>query len=269
MSQPIANARMYSATPVLREHWKTLLGWILRQAGLDWKVIDYDPPAPLSSLWARDDLGIVLMCGLVFAHERPRVQPIAAPIPNPQRYGGKATYTTDIVVRADAAAQSLADTFGGTVGYTVADSLSGAIALAEHLAPMRAAAGRPLYREVVGGLIHARGVIQALIDQRIDVGPLDSYYHDLLHASDPQFARQVRTVASTEVRPLPLFVSTLDLGPSELSRLREAFRRSLQARELTAARQALLLDGFAFPDSREYDLMLNLPRHLSDPNEAF
>lgn len=269
MSLPIANARMYSASASVKEDWKTLLGWILRYAGLEWPVIDYDPPAPLSTLWARDDLGLVLMCGLPFAHDRKRVRPIAAPLPSTARYAGRAVYCTDIVVRADSSARNLSDTFGGTIGYTVPDSLSGAIALARHLAPIRAVSGRPLYRDAVGGLIHARGVIQALIDRRIDVGPLDSYYHDLLRAADPRFAEQVRTIASTETRPLPLFVSTLPLETANVERLREAFRASARAIELAPVRQSLCLGGFAFPEAHEYDSMLDLPRHLDDPNEAF
>ena len=31
---PVANARMYSATPQLRADWKALLAWVLQQAGL-------------------------------------------------------------------------------------------------------------------------------------------------------------------------------------------------------------------------------------------
>ena len=269
MTTAIVNARMYSATPRLREHWKTLLAWVVRHAGLDWELLDYDAPAPLSQLWARNDLGAVLMCGLPFSRQYPRAQPIAAPIPSPARYGGRAVYFTDIVVSADSAARALSDTFGGRVGYTVPDSLSGAVALAQHLQPFRQAAARPLYQSVVGGLIHARGVIEALSDGRIDVGPLDSYYHDLLRAADPQCASRVRVIAQTEPRPLPLFVATTPLSLVPLRRLREAFAASANAPELAQQRSALLLKGFAFPEFHDYDMLRVLPERLKSPDDEF
>jgi len=39
---PIANARMYSATPAVKQAWKEVLGWALRRAGLDWPLVDHD-----------------------------------------------------------------------------------------------------------------------------------------------------------------------------------------------------------------------------------
>ena len=178
-------------------------------------------------------------------------------------------YFTDIVVRADSAARSVEETFGGVAGYTVADSLSGAVAFAQHLQPYREAAGRPLYRAVVGELIHARGVIGALCEGRIDVGPLDSYYHDLLRLADPDLAARVRVVATTQARPCPLFVASAPLEPATLSRLRAAFAAVAAAQDLAGIRESLQLRGFAFPDPSEYDVLRTLPRVLERPLESF
>jgi ABC-type phosphate/phosphonate transport system substrate-binding protein len=121
----------------------------------------------------------------------------------------------------------------------------------------------------VGGLIHARGVIEALSEGRIDVGPLDSYYHDLLRAADPQCASRVRVIAQTEPRPLPLFVATTPLSLVPLRRLREAFAASADAPELAQQRSALLLKGFAFPEFHDYDMLRVLPERLKSPDDAF
>lgn len=256
---PVANARMYSATPRLRGDWKTLFAWVLREARLPWDVIDYDAPAPLSALWARTDLGLAMMCGLPFA-QRP-VQPllVAAPIPSPQRYGGRPVYFTDIVVRAGAPYGKLEDTFGGTAGYTLHDSLSGGVAFRAHLAPYRAARGERLYRRAVGNLVHARGVIDALVRGDIDVGPLDSWYHDLLRQDDPAFASQVRVIASTQARPIPPLVATAPLSGTELERLRDALQSAIAAPELRELRTRLLLAGFAQPDPSDYAPLAALP----------
>jgi ABC-type phosphate/phosphonate transport system substrate-binding protein len=251
----VANARMYSATASARADWRVLLAWVLRQAELAWQVVDYDAPAPLSALWARDDLGLAMMCGLPFSRRAPRPTLVAAPVPSPARYGGKPIYFTDIVVRADAACRRLEDTFGGTVGYTLADSMSGGVALRNHLAPYSAARGTRLYRGAVGNLIHARGVIEALAAGVIDVGPLDSYYHDLLRRNEPALASQVRIIARTQAMPIPPLVATANVAPDELARLRDALRAVPAAPELAGVTERLLLSGFAVPDPADYDML--------------
>ncbi|MGJ7581990.1 phosphate/phosphite/phosphonate ABC transporter substrate-binding protein [Variovorax sp. RHLX14] len=252
---PVANARMYSATPEVREAWKVLLRWVLARADLSWDVIDYDAPAPLSVLWARDDLGLLMMCGLPFAQRETKPILIAAPVPSPLRYGGAPVYFTDMVVRADAPFQTLKETFGGTVGYTLSDSMSGGLAFARHLAPHRAREGTRLYTKAVGNLIHARGVIEALVDGRIDIGPLDSYYHDLLRHNAPALAAQVRVVASTGPMPIPPLVATAALAPDELQRLRKALADVAAAVELQPVRERVLLAGFVSVDPAAYDVL--------------
>jgi ABC-type phosphate/phosphonate transport system substrate-binding protein len=263
----VANARMYCATASARADWKQVLAWALARAGLGWDVIDYDAPAPLSALWARDDLGVAMMCGLPFSQRAPRPTLIAAPLPSPSRYGGLPVYFTDIVVRIDAPYQRLEDTFGGAVGYTLADSMSGGVAFRNHLAPYRATRGSRLYARAVGNLIHARGVIEALAAGTIDVGPLDSYYHDLLRRNEPALAQQVRIVASTEAMPIPPLVATAALMPDELARLRDALQAVVTAPELAATTERLLLAGFAVPDPADYDVLAAIALRAIPPFE--
>jgi ABC-type phosphate/phosphonate transport system substrate-binding protein len=252
---PVANARMYGATPAAKQAWRELLGWVLARARLDWEVIDYDAPAPLARLWARDDLGSVMMCGLPYSQRAPRPALVAAPAPSPARYGGRPVYFTDIAVRGDAPYRTLEDTFGGVVGYTLEDSMSGYVALRAHLAPYRNPARPQLYRAAVGGLVNARQVIEALAAGRIDVGPLDSYYHDLLVHGDPAFAAQVRVVATTQAAPMPPLVATAPLQGDELERLRAALVAAGGEPGLAAQREVLLLAGFVVPEPSDYDAL--------------
>ena len=261
----IANARMYSIDPQSTHAWKALLEWVIARASLSYDVIDYSAPLRLSELWARDDLGAVFMCGLPYSMLEQQaaiaVGIVAAPVPSPARYAGLPRYMTDVVVRADSACTSIEDTFGGAVGYTVPDSQSGYFALRHFLAPWQAERGEPLYREVVGDLINARGVIDAIVDGRIDVGPLDSYCHDLLQQNQPEYARQVRTIATTDPTPIPVFVAKRGGvaespgGADELARLRAAFDDAGSAPELAALRNTLALAGFAHPDPAEYAVL--------------
>ena len=252
---PIVNARMYSVTTECKADWHRVLAWALARADLDWPIVDFDAPAPLSELWARDDLGAAMMCGLPFSLREPRPTLIAAPLPSPARYVGRPVYGTDIVVAAASPHRAVEDTFGGIVGYTLADSMSGAVALRDFLLPLRAAHGDRLYRSAVGGLVNARGVIDALAAGRIDVGPLDSYYHDLLRRNEPALAQQVRTIASTAMRPIPPLVATAKVAPAELARLRDALLGTPHASELSETMSRLQITGFAIPEPSDYDVL--------------
>ena len=242
---PVANARMYSVTPAEKAAWRELFEWALKRAELDWPVIDHDAPAPLSALWERDDLGLAMMCGLPFSRREPAATVVAAPIPSPARYAGNAVYMTDIVVSADSRYRTVEDTRSGVVGYTLPDSLSGGVA------PKRFLQGIE-YREEVNGLVTPRGVIDALITGRIDVGPLDGFWHALLREHAPQLAAKLRTIATTPPLPILLLVVLARLSPAELGRLRGALSRSIEEPSLADARGKLLLRGFAFPDSAHY-----------------
>ena len=110
-------------------------------------------------------------------------------------------YRTDLIVRQDAPYQRLEDTFGGRAGYTVAHSHSGFNAFRHHLLGYRSAERPVLYREMLGNLITARNILDSVRDGRIDVGPLDAYWHALMarHAPAARIAG-VRVLASTAHR---------------------------------------------------------------------
>ena len=261
---PVVNARMYSVTPGTAAAWREVLAWVLLQADLDWPFVEHT--APIARLWARDDLGLALMCGLPFAQRDARPTLVAAPVPSPARYANRPVYMTDFVVAAPSSHRTLADTFGGVVGYTLADSMSGGVAPLHHLAALRTPERPRLFRAAVGDLVHARGVIDALVAGRIDVGPLDGYSHDLLRANDPAFAAQVRTVATTAPLPIPPLVATASLATEELGRLREALLAAHEAEVLRAPMARLLLARFAVPDPADYAPLAamahaDLPRH--------
>ncbi|HSD53677.1 MAG TPA: PhnD/SsuA/transferrin family substrate-binding protein [Burkholderiales bacterium] len=250
---PVANARMYSVTPAAKDAWREVLAWVLARAGVAAEFVDHDPPKLLSELWARDDLGAVMMCGLPFALRPQRPTILAAPVPSPSRYTGRAVYWSDIVVRADSPARTLADTFGGRAGYTLQDSQSGYFAFRHHLVTRHPDTPAP-YREIVGGLMNPRGVIRALAEGRIDVGPLDSYCHDLIRDGDPGFAGQVRILESTDPTPMPPIVATAALDGRSVERLRAAFLAVAGESSLARPRATLLLERFVVPDTAAYEL---------------
>lgn len=250
----IVNARMYSVAPAAKAAWRELLEWILEHANVRMEFVDQEPPAKLSDLWARSDLGCAMMCGLPYSHRKPRPILLAAAVPSPERYANRAVYFSDIAVRADSPFMKIEETFGHVVGYTLTDSMSGCVALRRHLLPFRKSGGEPLYRKVVGDLVNARGIIQALTEGRIDVGPLDGYVHDLIRHNDPASAAKIRIIAVTDAAPMPPLIATAALDPDAVGRMRKAFSAVEHAPELDQVRETLLLRRFAVPEPSAYDV---------------
>ncbi|CAN0492736.1 unnamed protein product, partial [Phaeothamnion confervicola] len=191
--------------------------------GVDVGLIEHDPPKLLSDLWERSDLGAVMMCGLPLS--RRTVQPVilAQPLPALPRYASRAVYCTDIVVAANSPFRTLEDTFGHRAGYTLKDSQSGYYAFRHHLMTAHASPGEP-YTSITGGLMNPRGVIKAIAENRIDVGPLDGYVHDLIRHTEPEYAAQVRIIATTDPTPMPAIIATAPMSETEVTRLRDAFK---------------------------------------------
>ena len=222
------------------------------------RVIDHDPPALLSELWAQQDLGATMMCGLPMALRAKWPTLVAAPVPSPGRYGGRAVYFSDILVPATSRAQRLEDTFGGTVGFTLEDSMSGCVALRVMLERHRTPAQPQLYARVVGNLVHVRGMVEAVASGRVDVGSADSYVMDLLRKHDPAFVAGVRVIGTTDAAPIPPFVATAAIEAGALERLRSAFRAAGRAPALEAARAEVLVADFVTPDPVAYEVFHRL-----------
>jgi len=178
-------------------------------------------------------------------------------------------YFTDLVVARKSPYRTLEDTFGTCIGYTLADSMSGAVALRHHLMPYRAArGGERLYRKAVGNLVNARGVIGAIAAGVIDIGPLDSYYHDLLRIYDPALASKIRVLSSTRPMPIPPVVTTAALGDGILARVRAAFAEVETSNELASVRTRLLLTGFTLPAATDYDVLAQIAKQPMPAFEA-
>ena len=222
MTTFIANARMYAVTPSAEAAWRGLLEFVAERADAPLVYEAHPAPRPLEELWRRDDLGLAFMCGWPFAKLYPDMTPVAAPIPADVRFGGGPHYATDLVVRADGPFHRLEDTFGARLGWTVEHSQSGFNALRHHLLGYRTPEMPLLYAGTVGPLVTARASVQAVLDGRVDVGPLDAYWHDLLKLHEPETTAQLRVVATTALAPIPLLVASPDAPSGEVRRLRES-----------------------------------------------
>jgi len=249
----IANARMYAVTPTVRDRWRTLFEWVAHRAGVPLAYVDHAAPAPLDELWSRDDLGTAFMCGFPFAETVPRPQVVAAPVPSPPRYRGQPVYCTDFVVLAGSRFTHLSDTFGSRIGWTVNHSQSGFNAVRHHLLQYLSGGPERLFAASIGPLVTPRRVIDALLEGAIDVGPLDSYVHDLLKRHDPGTALKLRTIESTTMTPIPPLIASTAISPKTVGRLRRSLLAAVADPEAATILEELLLAGFAQVDTADYD----------------
>ncbi|MCK1744481.1 PhnD/SsuA/transferrin family substrate-binding protein [Bradyrhizobium sp. 139] len=252
----VANARMYSVNPQAAAAWTELFGWLAREASVELDVIAHGFPLPLSDLWSRDDLACAFMCGYPFMLAARRPRPVAAPIPTGAPVRGRPVYATRLLVRADSSFDTIKDTFGGRIGYTVADSHSGYNALRHHLLPYYRRHGAKLYRESVGPLTTLRRVLDALQAGDIDIGPLDSYALDLMLRHDDDLESRIRIVATTDPAPVPFLVAAPGCPDDIVARLQATLATFAEAPGCTHLRDRLCLDGFAPVETDDYQLML-------------
>lgn len=245
MTERIMNARMYAVTPAIEDAWRNLLELVTQAAGLSFEYARYPAPQPLEKLWSRADLGCVFMCGYAFALKLARVVPIAAPIPRAGWAAGRPVYRSDLIVRADAPYRTLEETFGGRAGWTVEHSHSGFNALRHHLLAFRTRERPKLYAEVTGNLVTARAILDGVREGRIDIGPLDAYWHLLIARHAPELTAGIRVLDSTGLAPIPAFVASADVPKDVVERLRTAFVGARKEIWFAPLADELLLDGFA------------------------
>ena len=260
MTKVIMNARMYAVTPAVEAAWRSLLERITAEAGVTFEYVPYPAPQPLETLWARPDLGCVFMCGYPVALQLARVVPLAAPIPRTAWAAGRPVYRSDLIVREDTTFRRLEDTFGGRAGWTVEHSHSGFNAFRHHLLQYRTASRPTLYGEMVPNLVTARAVLDSVREGRIDVGPLDAYWHLLIAKHSPTLTAGVRVLDSTEVATIPAFVTAASTPASTINALRHAFVRASRHPWFREYAETLLIEGFVAVDTPDYARTLEWDR---------
>jgi ABC-type phosphate/phosphonate transport system substrate-binding protein len=245
MSEWLANARMYAVTPTVEEAWRALLAHVAQEADVDLRYLPYPAPQPLEHLWRRADLGAVFMCGYPVALKLADVTPLAAPIPHAPWAQGRAVYRSDLIVRSDSPYRTLADTFGGRAGWTVSHSQSGFNAWRHELLGYRTPARPALYGAMQGNLVTARNVLDAVREGRIDIGPLDAYWHLLIARHAPQLTQGVRVLAATPLTPIPGFVAAAAAPAPMVQALRAAFAAAPRRPWFGDLADILMIEGFA------------------------
>ena len=245
---------MYNVAPAARAAWDRVFAHVAEVSGVPLEIVAHPAPAPLEELWTRPDLGAAFMCGLPFATADPRPVPLAVPVPAPAHYGGGAVYFSRLAVRRDSEFETVEDAFGGRVAWTVEDSYSGYVALLHHLRRFRTPDRPTLFREAVGPLVTPAAAIEAVIEERADLAPVDAFVWDLLALHAPERIAGLRIVDRTVPAPFPPIVASPRIAPEMARRLGAAFRSMDGEPAMRPVLDDLLLKGFAAVDPAAYEV---------------
>lgn len=254
----IASARLYEWAPTLVTAWRRLLEDVATRAKV---ALEFAPSGvSLDELWSRADLGCVFMCGYPYALRTERPPLLAAPVPSPPRFGDRAVYVSDFIVRADASYRRLEDTFGGRIAYSTEHSQSGYNAARHHLLAYRSPARAKLFAEVKGPYVRQRAVIQAVLDGEADVAAIDGYAHDLLRRHDPALAGGLRVVGTTAPAPSPPLVASPAMSADDRERLTRALLDAHRTPSLEPVLEELLLRRFERVRDADFAVLLDQQR---------
>ena len=113
---------------------------------------------------------------------------------------------------------------------------------------------------MVGNLVTARNVLDAVREGRIDVGPLDAYWHMLIARHAPQLCEGVRVLSSTALASMPAFVAAADVPAAVVARLQAAFAGAAASPWFGELAEPLMLEGFAQASRETFEPALEWDR---------
>ena len=109
-------------------------------------------------------------------------------------------------------------------------------------------------------VLQTKLLLDGVREGRIDVGPLDAYWHLLIGRHAPQLTAGVRVLSTTETAPMPAFVAAAGMSPDTVARLRAAFVAASGQDWFRPLGELLLLEGFAEVSEQSFAPLLEWDR---------
>jgi phosphonate transport system substrate-binding protein len=168
-------------------------------------------------------LDAAFLCGLPYVELRERagacLEALAAPVPAGARYGGSASYFSDVVVRAGDPAQGFDDIRGRAWAFNEERSHSGHGVVLATLARRSAPPG--FFASVLRTGSHEAS-LAAVRSGEAGAAAIDSHLLDLLFEDDPELGRAVRVIESLGPSPSQPLAAGPGLGAGERRAIRDA-----------------------------------------------
>ena len=116
---------------------------------------------------------------------------------------------------------------------------------------------------MTGNLVTARGILDGVREGRLDIGPLDAYWHLLIARHAPELTAGIRVLASTPLTPMPPFVVAAGAPAAMVQRLREAFTQAHNQPWFAEVSEPLLLEGFQAASEAAFAQLLEWDREAT------
>jgi phosphonate transport system substrate-binding protein len=163
----------------------------------------------------RGDAHVGVVCGLQYVYavdrrERPGVELLCAPVMRGDRYRDQPIYFSDVVVRRDSPAASLADLRGATWAYNEPTSHSG-YNLPRYVLAVR---GEPLgfFGRLVESGAHKHS-LELILNETVDASAIDSTVLEQELRMCPELADRLRVIETLGPSPIPPLVISRVVAP--------------------------------------------------------
>lgn len=220
--------------------------WAAIRDGLRARGVDAPDALSQGTRWDAPGLVFSQTCGWPWATAwRGALDLVAVPVGDVPSCDGD-TYSSMVIVRADAGATTLADLHGGSVAFNGADSQSGVHTLRAAVA--RLSPEVPFFGRGVESGAH-RASIRAVARGEADCAAIDSVCWAMAQRFEPEAVATLRVVHQTAPAPaLPFVTRRGGPVPAVRAALEEAVAAGLGA--------PLFIDGLADPDPARYDALV-------------
>ena len=206
----------------------------------------FDPPdrlersRPAASIWRDPDLLIAQTCGYPFVTElQDHVRLVATPVYNVEGCSGP-SYCSQIIVRIDEDAQSLAELRGRRVAINNLNSQSGFAAL--HASVSALGLPGPYFdaAELSGSHLMS---MRAVAEGKADVAAIDTVCWALARRYRPDIAVRLKSIATTAMTPGLPFVTARSRSDDDVRLIAEALNECLADPRTASARAQLFLNS--------------------------
>lgn len=205
------------------------------------------------------EVDLATACGTYYTawadHRPPLASLVAAPVMADPRYGGRPVYFSEVLVRADAPFETLADLMGARWAFNEPNSFSGHLVIRHELALRGWGPG------FLGSMVESGShetSLALIAASAVDAAAIDSVVWEAVLRANPARAAAFRRLEAWGPYPIPPVIATARVSPAWRERWAEtllAMHRDPAGRKILAAAGVA---RFAPVADAEYDVL----RHL-------
>lgn len=177
-------------------------------------------------------------------------QPIAAPVLQGARYGGRPIYFSDVIVAADSDVGTFAQLRGRSFAYNEAASHSGYGVVRYHLVTLGETHG--FFGRVVGSGAHQTS-IRMVVDREVDASAIDSQVLAIELRDHPELRGRIRVIDTLGPSTIQPVVTSTRVAPELGAAVRAQLLRLGDDRAARSFLDRGLIERFVAVDGSDYD----------------